>query len=213
MIPYHNKIIFLPDYDTQNFIIGDMKLRVDDSYEPGKHQPITGTIVACPETLIYGQDDTQEWDVPMEVQIGDKVIVDFFYLYDAIENCHTKEILGKQCVFLPYNALLCAKRIDTIIPLNGLVLGTALSPEDLTIYENLHKRKFKHDLRLSKVIHVGARVKEYYYTKESDDFDPEVGSVVVLDNFCDLPLENEGRGIFFDQKVFYFHRKNILGKL
>ena len=205
----HNRVIFLPDYGTEDYTIGDFVLKVDASYEPGKHQPITGTIVAHPEELIF--DDTQEWDVPMEVQLGDKVIVDFSTLYNAIEDGHTTKILGKECVFLPYCALLCAKRVDTIIPLNGYVIGAALSPQDVSEFENLHKRKFQHDIRLSKIMHVGARVNQYYYTKDHDDFDPKVGSVVVLDNYCDLPIENEGRLLFFDQKMFYFHRKNILG--
>jgi co-chaperonin GroES (HSP10) len=211
--PYHNKIIFLPDYGSEDFTVGDMKIQADASYDPGRHQPITGTIVAVPDKLIYGKDDSQEWDVPMEASIGDKAIVDFFLLFNAIEEQHTMEILGKRCVFLPYGAIICLKRVDAIIPANGYVIGQAMTPQDITEYENLYKRKWQHDVRLTKVAHVGAMVNEYYYTKDKDTYDVQVGEVVVLDNFCDLRVENEGRETFFPSKMFYFHRKDVIGNL
>lgn len=223
VMPYHNKIIFLPDYGSEDFTVGDVKIQADASYEPGRHQPITGTIVAVPDKLIYGQDDTQEWDVPMEAEIGDKAIVDFFLLFNAIEDGHILMIAGNKCVILPYMSIICLKRFATregtpireekVIPANGYVIGLAMKPQNVSEFENVGKRKWQHDTRFTKIAHVGAMVKQYYYTKDHDEFDVEVDEVVVLDNYCDLRVENEERESFFPSKMFYFHRKDILGKL
>lgn len=209
MKPYYNKVLFAPDYGSENFKIDEMVLQADASYIPGAHQPITGTIVGLPDKLIYGNDDTLEFDTDINVQIGDKAIVGFFDVFQALEQHHT----AQDAIFLRYDSLICVKRGEVFIPVNGRIIASAMKPYDLSEYENLYKRKFHHDVRIAKVKHVGQKVREYYFTKESDGFDVEVGDVVVLDNYCDLPVENEGRELFFGEKTFYFHRTNILGRL
>lgn len=214
MQPFYNKIIFQPYYGLENFVVGDVTLKVDTSYDPGKHLPVTGLILAICDHLVYGEDDTQQYDVPLEVSPGMEAIIDFQVLFDALDLDHTIEILGTQCVFVRYDSLLVARNASgMIVPLNGYVLGSALTPQDLSEFENIHRRKYPHDTRLAKIEHVGVRVKDYFWTQEKDEFDPSIGDVVVLDDYCDLPIENEGRYQFFDKKMFYFHRKNIIGKV
>lgn len=209
MKPYYNKVLFAPDYGSENFKIDAMTLQVDTSYAPGAHQPITGTIIAVPDKLVYGNDDSLEFDTDINVHVGDKAIVGFYDVFQALEQHHTTQ----SAIFLRYDSLICVKRGEVFIPVNGRIIGSAMKPQDISEYENIYKRKFTHDVRLARVKHKGQMVREYYFTKESDDFDVDIEDVVVLDNYCDLPVENEGRELFFGEKTFYFHRINILGKL
>ena len=210
--PFHNKIFFLPDEGSVKVDIDGMVIRPDDSYEPGQHQPVYGTILGVPDGLVYGKDDTFQWNTPMELQVGDRVIAGFYDIFLALEEDHFYWLDGQRVFVTRYDTVVVAFRDNKVIPCNGYCIVRALAPEDISKWENIHRRKFRHDQVLGQVIHTGVPNKEYYYDDGySDDVDVKEGDVIVFDKYCDIRIENKGREYLFQDATFPIQRRHILG--
>ena len=75
----NNMVIIRPDKENDRYESSHMSFRIDTSYNPQYHYPRTGTVIVVPE-LKYrndGKEDGLSVDVPMELEVGDKVWFDY----------------------------------------------------------------------------------------------------------------------------------------
>jgi len=229
----------------------------DFKYSSGKsrdaHIAITGTVLAVPESLnYYGkeihelwrkgnrnrsmnenidlshmQHHTTEYDVPMELKVGDRVWFSFlaksqnlFSQFSAVNDtldsvCEdvTGTDLSREYAnygILKYHDIIIAKRGETFIPLNGCLIVEPVLKDTLSQTGIVLHFSRKEELSKSKVIMCGALVKGYRGVPHEYDSDEiKEGHIIYHDITTGFPLESE---LFAElpKNWRYLWRKDIL---
>lgn len=114
------------------------KLHISTGWEPYKHAVTSGIVTHVPSRLIFNRKDRNsvQFDVDMEVQVGDRVIFDF--KAESSVRKIAEPINGSYP--LRYDDLYVVIRNGEIIPINGIVLVEAC---DTTEEEDV-KQAMKH---------------------------------------------------------------------
>lgn len=204
---------------------GGTTLYVDTSYEPEKHITVTGTVVDIPKKLKFDLKGFARipWVTDIEIQKGDKVVM--YYL--AVQNCfrpeHKRFIRDgdDRYVFISYRNIYAAIRNNTVIPVNGYVLIEPIEDPEIkkqqdklikpVVLDNKSRTKVVH----GRVVYVGAPVKEYLDSDQSDEnIDISPGDEVIMRKVSDIPLEYELHAtIDRERKLYRTQRPDILAVL
>jgi hypothetical protein len=199
--PLPNFILFRPYWDHKEISIGDSSIPLNTSYEQGYHQPVRGEVVEVCERLDYRMDRTTlDWKTEMELQKGDQVVINYNEAFTANSGKYPRYVVvgGERLLIVRYDRVYAARRGDEVIALNGYNLVERMDPQDLVNYEMAHMRKRKHDRTFGIVRHVAKRLGEYKYLPGAvDDFDVEVGDIVVIHKNADLLVESPNHFNFF----------------
>ncbi len=108
-----------------------------------------------------------EYDVPIELQKGDKVFFHYLQLDAAIKGNMLMTISDKLHAFIRYDQCFCAMRDGEFITLNGWMLlepyGEDDTPVSEILYTKISNRKKYHPLK-GKIVHLGTPVSEYLWS-------------------------------------------------
>lgn len=187
-----NKVIVKPDFKQE--FIGNTGLLNDTRFNPEMHAPTTGRIVnQC--TILDRKE--MDWATTIETKIGDEII----YSYEAAVNCLDEQYRGRlicdenmELYFIfNYENIFSIKKENTMIPVNGYILVSAIN-ENINSIINLAS---KQSARYGIIEYVGLPVLEYQrfglptklYTEPKECVN--VGQMVAFSQFSDLPLEYE----------------------
>ena len=218
-IPYNNVLVKM-DRDNDELLLsnGD-KLKLVTAWEPYMHAVTSGIVLAVPEKLIFDpiNHNTLMFKVPMELQVGDRVIFD--YKAEAQVKKEYEPIEGGYPI--RYDAIHLAIRGEEIIPVNGYVILEACeSTEDeqikniikagLDLTQEIMSTKSK---QFGIVRYLGSPVLQYAQLdvelgEENDIL--EVGQKVHFDSNYAVPLQYDLHQIIDKGKTLYrVRRKNI----
>ena len=215
----YNNVLIKFDDEIDEIEVAGTKLQIDTSFNKMQHQVTTGTVMGLPKKLLFDRTNvvkSVEYDVDMELQVGDKVIMSYLSYGEAIKNA---TIDG--CHYVRYDEILVAIRGDQVIPLNGLVLI-----EPITMTESAEVKEVSKFLILPDYVKVqksetrgvvrykGKPVKRYLLDRfdtiyESED-DVQVGDYVYFSPNYAVPLQYEMHQTL-PMTLYRMRRKDIQG--
>ena len=178
-------------FSTSSFLI-------DYSFNPSFHQNLVGDVVMLPNKFSIPTKDTVkrgiEWLPDIDLNVGDRVIVDYFQLLQHFGKIvhrysnDSQELYIRDgndfLVFVNYHELFC--KIDPIVPLNGWVIYEG-------IYDDESYGEFKNKLlseKMGRVKYVGKSNLEYQDGSiDVDGFD--IGDIIIFKKGFYRKLEND----------------------
>lgn len=203
-------------------------IHLDQDYDKNKHLSVYGTVMAVPDKLRYtGREahevrkvksrsfrqqaklvqlnaHTLDYDVDMEVQVGDEVWLEYTGVIDAKD----KGLVFEDKILVRYDCIVVARRDEQIIPVNGHLLVEQIDePDPIHISRPVQKLTNK-----AKVLHVGSPVKHYkFYANHKECDDIEVGDTIRHRKKAAIPLEMP---LYqkLDKPYSYLQRKYVLCK-
>lgn len=207
-IPY-NWVYIKPDLTNEIVLPSGHTLFLDTRFEEQGHAPTYGTVIQAPEALRFSRDasvESVQFDVPMEIQVGDKVIFHFNSLGIAQEQGRVFE----EGFMVRYDSLFVAIRGEQVIPLNGNII---VEPESAVIRSNLFipaiaKKKAK---QVGRVLYTGSEVKDYRFDVDAFDVPVEVNDRVLFIHYNAVPLQHfpELHGKLKKTILYRMQRKDI----
>jgi len=178
---------------------------------PGSHMAdmaeVHGTVVMVPDRLYYKKDDaySMSWKTRMMLEEGDEVWFNFI----ASSHSDGFKIDGEMYLSIPYADCLVAKRGEEVIPLNGYVLLSELTKQEVSKVLYLAETD-KVDLQRGVVRFVGEPNEEYRVETFSDDIDIQKGEVVQIKaGFTPFRLERQTYFADFGEMLLVVQRRNI----
>jgi co-chaperonin GroES (HSP10) len=221
-IPQNFVLIEVESLFHDNILFNDgRELLIDPTYEPEKHHQTSGIVHTVPDSLYFNKKDIEfsmEYQVPVELQKGDKVFFHYLQISSAINQKLLLTIEGKLHIFVRYDQCFCAIREGEMIMLNGWML---LEPYDYeeqiqseVINTKLPSNRRKHHPLKGVISHIGDPVSEYLWGKHETDkgINVDKGDKVMFMPFSDIPLEYNMHQKL-DKVYFRVQRKDILNKL
>ena len=205
-----------------------VELYLDISFEPEKNATVTGTIWGMPSHLQYtGRPKDMPWETPMEAKIGDKCIIFYLSVINALKPSEKRYIIegDDRYILIQYQYLYCLIRDGKIIPINGYVLIEQIEDPSITSErERLSKlnmelviteKRNSREVTYGRVKYVGTPNRQYVDSEHTDEgVDVGVGDVVLIRRTNDIPLQydlhqrvNEGKPLLRVQ------RRNLFAKL
>lgn len=226
-----NNYVFIK-LDAENDSIklkNGFELYVDGSFEPEKHATVTGVIFGLPSHLLYSGKANigMPWETPLEAKIGDRVIVYYLSIINALKPQEQRYILeGKdRYVFIEYQYIYALMRDDKIIPINGYVLIEPVEDSSITQEKDRMKKlgmelvvggsRSSTNVTYGIVRYAGIPNRQYVDEGHTDEgVDITVGDTVVIRRTNDIPLQYSLHQKINDGKALYrVQRRNILAKM
>ena len=205
------------------------ELFVDTTYDVEKHATVTGEVFGMPSHLQYtGKPNVgMPWLTDMQIRIGDKVIVYYLSVLNALKPQHKRFVLeGKdRYVFISYEFIYAVIRDGKVLPINGYcLLDPCEDPSITQEKERMQKigmelivspRRSNSHVSYAKVKYLGVANREYVEADHSDDgVDIAVDDVVVIRRTNDIPLQYElHQTVNAGVKLLRVQRRNVLAKM
>lgn len=196
------------------------KLFISTGWEPLKHAVTTGVVTHVPSKLIFNRKhpNSVQYDVDMELKVGDRVIFDF-KVEEAIKKI-AQPIEGSYP--LRYDDIYVAIREGEIIPVNGIVIVEACdaTQEDDVKHAMKHLHlpdtvlKEKSEV-LGKVLYMGSPCRGFLHapselTEEYDDIN--IGDIITFHPSYAIELQYSLHQVIGRGKTIYrMRRKDIFG--
>ncbi len=137
--------------------------------------PRVGKIFKLPKSLYFNKKDmaySMRWKTDIELQEGDTVWMNHMTVQDY--QFHFK---GKEYKLIKYEDIVCAKRGDQVIMINGYVLcKPTIEKKKALLYE-----KETTVVQQAEVEYLGKPISEYQDPRRHDPEGIEVGDIVVFD--------------------------------
>lgn len=223
----NNYILVKLDPDNTSIKLkSGFQLYVDTSFDPEKHQVVTGTVYGIPSKLEYSGTPNKglPWLTDMEVKLGDKVVVYYLAIVNALKKEQQRYFFegSDKYVLITYNNIFTVYGDGFVKPINGYVL---IEPCSDPFLEKTKERLKKLNLEWVKldtksntnvsfgiVRYMGKPNREYVDEGASDDgVDVKIGDTVVLRKVSDIPLQFNLHAKIDGGKVYYrAQRRKIL---
>jgi hypothetical protein len=226
-----NDLVFIK-LDKENDSIrlkNGCELYVDCAFEPEKNASVTGTVYGVPSHLHYtGKVNIgMPWLCDMEVNYGDKVILYYLSVINALKPQNKKYIIeGKdRYIFVNYSSIYAVYGDNFVKPINGYCLIAPVEDPSITAEKERMKKigmelivgakRNSKDVIYGKVKYLGKPNREYADKEQSDTgIDISIGDIVVIRKTADIPLQYELHQQVNDGKKLYrVQRKNIFAKM
>jgi hypothetical protein len=205
------------------------ELFVDTTFDPEKHASVTGTVYGVPSHLHYtGKVNIgMPWLCDMEVNCGDKVILYYLSVINALKPQNKKYIIeGKdRYIFVNYSSIYAVYGDNFVKPINGYCLIEPVEDPSITAEKERMKKigielivgakRNSKDVIYGKVKYLGKPNREYADKEQSDTgIDISVGDIVVIRKTADIPLQYELHAkIDGGKKYLRVQRRNILARI
>jgi hypothetical protein len=214
-----NNVLIKFDEEPEEIEVSGVKLKLDTSFNKMQHQVTTGMVMGLPHRLYFDRTNvvkSVEYDVDMELEIGDRVIMSYLSYGEAIKNASVDE-----CHYVRYDEILVAMRGDQVIPLNGLVLIEPINMTESNEVKEVSKFLILPDyVKIQKsetrgiVRYKGKPVKRYLLDRfdtiyESED-DIQVGDYVYFSPNYAVPLQYDMHKTL-PMTLYRMRRKDIQG--
>jgi len=231
--PTPNNVLVKLDRLQDEFKMQDgKKFYIDTSYEPEKHAPITGHIIAICDSLYFSTrpavSHSMPWKTDIELKVGDYIVS--YYLTST--NASTikdgrmlRDDHGDYYIFLKYHNIFAAKRDNwKIITCNGFNLLTPVDDVEVdTLSQRLEKiglhtprmMRGKHSNRMARVLYPARPLQQYRDPRFSDHQDELLcGDLVLIRGNAAIPLEYEYHASLLGrQKLYRVQRYYIYAKV
>lgn len=242
-IPF-NYVLIKPDKEFSSYQIDGVETGIKTGLEidsAGQRLSVCGTVVSVPQTLIFNREKLDKlklnftndkfaisqlthlksssmlFDVPIELNVGDRVYFSYLEHYSTYEsNRYIEQHDGQDLLFVSYDSLYVRVRDGEVYPLNGYVLfekeQEPIDDSGLIVLENKKQDK---DLAVGVAISTGCLCNRYLdYPEDLEDKD----EIKTKDKFlyktyrANLLEWNLHRTLFLNKYVYLLHRKDILTK-
>ncbi len=183
-----------------------------------RHYAITGTVITVPNKLLFRGDQharvlaatggvyndfslkdltdvvngSMEYDVEMELKVGDKIWFDYGCHYNANVEKKILDIEGVgKCYLIDYEAIFLRERSGIKTPVNGWIWIKKIdaiqsSPSGLIVTS----KKSKHLKDIAEVVKIGSPIKKYLSTLHKDFPEPICeGQRIVYHEKLSTPIE------------------------
>ena len=187
MIIPRNYVLIQCEPLQDKVMIAGKELLIDTSYEAQDYVTTCGIVTHLPEKLYFNPNnvnESMEWDTDMELQVGDKVYMDYHSVMMAfghkVDKMQDKpdprwiEIDGKDHVFIHYQDIFCYERGGELKTVNGYSIVEMVEKPQSTI-ELVSKTYEDH----VKVVITGTPNRRYLNPEYSDGL-VNVGDTVIL---------------------------------
>jgi hypothetical protein len=203
-------------------------LFIDTTYNPEMHITVTGEVYGLPSHLTYTgiANKGLPWNTPLELKMGDKVIVYYLSVANALKDEARCIIEGNdRYIFLSYEFIYCAYGDGWVRPLNGLCLiEPCEDPYLIAQKERMAKvglelvpsgKSSNSNVSFGIVRYTGTPNKEYVDAGSTDrGVDVVPGDIVVLKKVTDIPLQYNLHAKIDSGKLYWrVQRRSILAKL
>jgi hypothetical protein len=204
-------------------------LYVDDTFEMEKNITVSGVVYGLPSHLSYCGEPNKDmpWETPLELKYGDKVIVYYLSVVNALKPEHHRYFIEgvDRYVLISYQSIFCTYGDDWVKPINGYVfVEPSEDPVILTEKDRMRKAglelvvlKTQSNTNVSygKVKYLGIPNRRYVDSEYTDEgVDIAIGDIVVLKKVNDIPVQyNLHQRINNGELLWRVQRKNILAKL
>lgn len=207
-----NWVLVEVDDSNKYLKLGDNKILIDTTFEPERRAQIEGTVIDF-GSLFFKQDDpnSTDFDVPMELQKGDKVLFHFLAVNDAIAKGRWDIVDGKKLLFIPYDRIFVAIREKKLVPLNGWLF---IKPkvEETTSSSIIIPDMARTSVSKTRgtVEYIGCTVNAYRNYPEQSDYgcDVNIGDEVLFNDADAVPLHDSLQQLLIG--YYRIHRIDIL---
>ena len=226
-ITLNNYILVKLDPDNTSIKLkSGFQLYIDTSFEPERHQVVTGTVYGIPSHLEYTGEANKglPWLTDMEVKLGDKVVVYYLAIVNALKPEQQRYFFegDDKYVLITYNNIFTVYGDGFVRPVNGYCL---IEPCADPFLEKTKERLKKLDIEwvqlntksntnvsFGVVRYMGKPNREYVDDGQSDDgVDVKIGDTVVLRKVSDIPLQFNLHSKIDEGKLYYrVQRRKIL---
>ena len=207
-------------------------LYIDTSYEPEKHTTVTGEVFGIPKKLLYTgiPNIGMPWKTPMEVKIGDRVVVYYLSILNAL-GVYNKDGQQKSMkafvegddkyVLIEYQNIFAIIRDGVMMPINGYCLIEPMEDPEWTRTKKRITNAGLIPLKMKEktnthvvygIVRYCGRPNEAYVDNHSDDgVAVNPGDIVIMKRISDLPLEYDLHAkIDGGKKYWRIQRRKIL---
>lgn len=213
---------------------------IDITWRPEFYRVISGTVMACPDDLVYRDKQSDidlcrsekrsieaslEMDVDIDIEIGDEVIFNYNCAEVAVKEEKVWKLNGEMVMLVRYDLLEGVKRDGQWSPLNGWMFFQKIesSQQEKTaggiIIPKMIQTKFKYIHQQGLVRLVGKPVREYWWHSdpgEKDYYPPHnmilPGDHIMMEQSSDLQLDNEIiRDTELDETWRRVQEKDVMG--
>lgn len=224
--PINNWVLIKPNSGYNKFKIGDQEYFLDITYNPHQHAPVTGTCVATPDKLFVGTYEFpgMQWDVDMEMRIGDVVTYSYLAAMRAIDDHEGRIVFVDDEIYLmiPYEECYVAQRkpvhpewIDSkffLFPLNGYCLVEPVKEHVAQQLGNIiisNTALLVVSVRFGRVAHASSLVRLYADGDGAPDIDQiKNGDYICFDRACDLVCEYDMH-VSLPKTFYHVQRRHI----
>lgn len=205
------------------------ELYVDTSFEPERNATVTGEVWGLPSKLSYTGEANigMPWMTPLELKLGDRVIVYYLSIINALSKEKSRYILEGEdrYVFIPYQNLFVKYGEGFVQPINGYCLIEPCEDPWWTAKKKRLEAIGLEAVRLKEhsntnvcfgiIRYVSTPNREYVDEGFSDEgVDVSVGDTVVLRKISDIPLQYNLHAKIDDGKKYWrAQRRSILAKI
>ena len=223
-----NTVVFKPEKIlNEGYGKGTIKifLNTSENHEIMFHIGVFGYIIKQPERLIFekkitGDGCSMPWLTDIETKVGDRVIVTYTSIYEALEKLADKYrnpgnprwfiCEDEVYAWLHYKDLVCVVGSD-LKPLNGHLLVEVLDDEatyqtTLILPESLKKKA--NEKKFARVIKAGSINRDYQGDYCGDSDDVHEGDIVIFDKHYNIELEH-GIHQQLDKHYYRIQRRNL----
>jgi co-chaperonin GroES (HSP10) len=203
--------------DSIKFASGG-ELYIDTTFEPEKHETVTGEVWGAPKYL-----RGKNWNTTVELQEGDRVVVHYLAISNAFKPESFQAVIegNDLYVFVNYESIYAIIRDGVIIPINGyLLVEPCENPEWIRLQERMKaigqeavrlSTKNNTDVVYGIIRYIGKPVERYAGGKTDNGFDVKQGDTVVMRRISDIPIEFDLHAKFDSGKKYWrVQRRNIL---
>lgn len=191
--PINSKILVRIDRNNDEILLEDgNKLFLETKFHKERNAPVTGEVIAVPEFLNCRKD--MDWETEMELEVGMRVwwqYLDTIYALETVGHSY-KDENGHTYLLIPYASVVCAKKGDNVLCVNGFMLcepvtETFLKSVSIILPEHIRQDK---SAKFAILRHQGKRNTWYRVSVYHDHHESVLnGSVIVFSKHSDIPLE------------------------
>lgn len=227
---FANLILIKLDRENDSIKLRDgFVLYVDTTFEVERHATVTGEVFGLPSHLTYSGKPNlnMPWLTDMELKFGDKVIIYYLSIINALRPENRKYVLegDDRYVFVGYDKIYAVYGEGFVKPINGYVLVEPVEDpfiteqkrrmENIGLEPVIFNKKNNTNVTFGKVKYISTPNREYVDANSSDEgVDIAVGDTVVLRRTYDIPLQYDLHAcIDKGSKLLRIQRRNILAKI
>jgi len=229
-LTFNNQVLIkLEPENTSIKLRNGFELYVDNTYEPEKNATVTGMVYGLPSHLYYtGKGNVgMPWDTPMELKMGDKVIVYYLSIINAFKPENRRYVLEGEdrYVFIQYSSIYAKYGEGFVQPINGYCLIEPCSDpfvekqkqrmQSIGMELILFNKKNNTNVSFGIVRYLSTPNRRYVDEHSSDEgVDIAIGDTVVLKKTYDLPLQYDlHQKVDKGKKLLRVQRRSILAKI
>lgn len=174
--PLNGHVLVLGNQDVETMKGKHVRLFVDNTYKPERHQKVHNVVVKVPDKP-YNQE---KFKSSIDVMEGEKVIINYFPVMQSII-IDVEDVIYR---LVPYNWLIMS--VDSGKMLNDWIMVDKIieKPESTIEMSGKESRKYFHVVK-------GFSGTFLYLDKKGIPLEPKPGDKVVLRDSAVLPLEDE----------------------